>query len=248
MLKYASLAIALAAAAAIGMPSSGEEPSCGTGPAACASGRARSACGCGNVCCPQCGCHEGLVPVCHEYWTTKKVTKYCYKCVCEEICLPGPCGACNDGFLCHLGCKDNGSPGCAASCGSKDCGCKDNCGSGGCNAGCGECRHCKYREVHHLVKCPVTTEVCVRKCRIDWVCPHCHCDCGCTPDQEMPSAAPGNPPTTAPMPPAPPALAPPALAPPTLAPPALGKTTATDRALPQASTAQPTTGIMPLEQ
>ncbi|HEX3997070.1 MAG TPA: hypothetical protein VHX65_00800 [Pirellulales bacterium] len=209
MLKMTTLTIALALAAAFSMPSSqGGEPSCG-GEAQC--GACPNCNACGNVCCPQCGCHEGLVPVCHQYWTTKKVVKYCYKCTCEEICLPGPCGAVNDGFLGHLGCKEG--CGCQEGCGSKE-----SCGSG---TGCGDCCHCRYREVHHLVKCPYTVEVCVRKCKIEWVCPHCHCDCGCT-ETEMPSL---GAPTSGPSPPSPPS------------PPAAGKTTATDLGVPQTSAA-----------
>jgi len=194
MLKITTLAISLAMAAAFSMPSQGGEPSCSTDPScgACPSG----------TCCPQCGCHEGLVPVCHQYWEKKKVTEYCYKCVCKEICLPGRCGAVNDGlFGDHCDCKE----GCGC---QENCGCKENCG---CNNG--ECCNCKFREVHTLVKCPVTKEVCVRKCRIDWVCPHCGCGCGCDA-----SVAPGGAPTAAPLPPAPPA------------PPTAGKTTATDLA------------------
>jgi len=235
MLKTTTLSIALVLAAAFSMPSQGGEPSCGGEPGCCA-------CPSGT-CCPQCGCHEGLVPVCHTYWTTKKVTKYCYKCVCEEICLPGP-GGCNDGLLghcsCKCGCGSNCASNCAAGCCAKEaccscsegCGCKEGCG---CNEGC--C-HCKYREVHHLIKCPYTEEVCVRKCKVEWVCPHCHCDCGCSCESEVPSTAPAGAPATAPTPPAPPA---PPMPP---APPAAGKTTATDLGVPQTSTARPTTGGM----
>jgi hypothetical protein len=79
--------------------------------------------------------------------------------------------------------------------------------------------------VHHLVKCPYTEEVCVRKCRIDWVCPNCHCDCGC--DQGMAPAAP----SAAPMPPAPPS-------PPS--PPAAGNPTATNLPSSQALAVRPT--------
>jgi len=207
MLKITTLSIALAMAAAFSMPSQGGEPSCG----ACPDG----------TCCPQCGCHEGLVPVCHQYWEKKKVTEYCYKCVCKEICLPGHCGAVNDGLFgnhCKEGC------GCQESCAGKEgCGCNEGCG---CESGCCDC---KWREVHTLVKCPVTKEICVRKCKIDWVCPHCHCDCGC--QQEVaPSAAP----SAAPLPPAPPA------------PPAAGKTTATDLVPAQASAGYPTTAATAL--
>lgn len=200
MLKITTLSIALAMAAAFSVPSQGGEPSCGVDPScgACSA--------CGNACCPQCGCHEGLVPVCHQYWETKKVTEYCYKCVCKEICLPGRCGAHNDGLFGDHCCKD----GCGC---QESCGCKENCG---CNNGA--CCDCRYREVHTLVKCPVTKEICVRKCKIDWVCPHCHCDCGCET-----GAAPGTP-STPPMPPA---------------SPTAGKTTATDLAPSPASAVRP---------
>ena len=167
MLKMITFSIALAMAAAIGLPSRGGEPTCGGDPA----------CGCPNCgdcpcgCC-KCGCHEGMIPVCHTVWTTKKVTKYCYKCVCKEICLPGRCGACNSGFLGH--------------CCPKDCGCQDSCGCKE-NCGCDKCGGCRFREVHSLVKCPYTEEQCVRECRIEWVCPRCGCHT-CSDGTEAPAA------------------------------------------------------------
>ena len=64
--------------------------------AAMADGAACCGHSCGN-CCPHCGCC--LVPECHVYWTTKKVTTYKYTCICEWICVPDVtplCDKCND--------------------------------------------------------------------------------------------------------------------------------------------------------
>ena len=55
-------------------------------------------------CCPHCGCK--LVPVCHVYWTTKKVTTYKYTCKCEYICVPGVTR------LCDKCCDDDGCRDC----------------------------------------------------------------------------------------------------------------------------------------
>ncbi|HEV2972746.1 MAG TPA: hypothetical protein VGY55_22450 [Pirellulales bacterium] len=171
-----SAALAIAALAASRLSMAGEatcnaEPSCAA-PACCDPG----------CCCPKCGCHEGLVPVCHSYCTTKKVTKYHYCCKCEELCIPGRfpcCPKCGDGCCEKGGCTDN--------CGCDNCGCE----SGKCN--------CLIKEVHKLVKIPYTVEVPVRKCTVEWVCPKCGCDCGCT---EKTNSVPAP---AAPMPPAPPA-------------------------------------------
>ena len=142
------------------------------------------------MCCPRCGCHEGLVPVCHPYMDTKTVTKYRYCCLCEDKCIPGKDCCC--GWDLHLGCHE----------GCGDCGCKESCGCESC--GCG-CDHCKVREIKKLVKIPYKETVCVRKCWVEWVCPKCNCCCnaegapaGCTENNNAAPAA-------APMPPAPPA-------------------------------------------
>jgi hypothetical protein len=94
-----------------------------------------------------------------------------------------------------------------------DCGC-DNCasgcnGGGGCNEGCGgeENCHCHIWKSTQLVKYKYTVETPVKKCKVEWVCPHCGCACGTT---EGPAAVPaptGAPvaPPAGPMPPPPPA-------------------------------------------
>jgi hypothetical protein len=169
ILSCAAVAIAVLAVAGLkaGEPTCNAEPSC-TAPAGCNAG----------ACCPKCGCHEGLIPVCHPYCATKKVVKYHYCCKCEELCVPGRfpcCPKCGDGCCDQAGCTGN----CAS----------DNCGGeqGKCN--------CLYRDVHKMVKIPYTVEVPVRKCTIEWICPKCKCCCGTT---EVPAAA------SAPMPPSPP--------------------------------------------
>ncbi|HEV3415796.1 MAG TPA: hypothetical protein VG056_03265 [Pirellulales bacterium] len=168
--------------AAIGLVRAGEptcnaEPSCAA-PACCNSG----------TCCPKCGCHEGMIPICHPYCTTKKVVKYHYCCKCEELCIPGRFPCCPK---CGDGCCEKG--GCTAGCGCTENGACDTCGceQGKCN--------CLIREVHKLVKIPYTVEVPVRKCTVEWVCPKCGCNCGCS---EKSDSAPAP---AAPMPPSPPA-------------------------------------------
>ncbi len=157
------------------VPFLGPTPTAATADDATCCGNAQ--CGsCGN-CCPHCGCK--LVPVCHVYCTTKKVTTYKYTCNCETICIPGvrhcgdKCGN-GDGSSPCAGCGDNGDNGC------QDC----------CNGGC----TCRIHEVRHLVKIPCVKEVPIRKCTVEWVCPHCNCHGNCAaeaaPSAPMPSAAP----------------------------------------------------------
>ncbi len=143
MLK--TMTLSLLAAALLALPARAGEATCGGGAACC------------NGCeghCPQCGCC--LVPVCHPYCTTKKVTEYEYTCTCEDICIPGRfprCESCEGGGQCN---KCNNGETC----------------NGGCQDGC-YCGHCRTRSVAKLVKYPVTKEVPVRKCTVEWVCPHC---------------------------------------------------------------------------
>ncbi len=139
------------------------------GPTACnATPCGQVACGgetgcnaCGD-CCPQCGCR--LVPVCHVYCATKKVTEHKYTCTCEEVCIPGPSCCCKKCGNCD---------------GSGSCGGCDDCNNG-CQEGCGG--RCRVREVPRLVIHPVTKEVPVRKCTVEWVCPKCGAcgQCGST--------------------------------------------------------------------
>lgn len=168
-------ALAAARLSTAGEPACNAEPSCGA-----------PASGDPGCCCPKCGCHEGLVPVCHPYCATKKIVKYKYCCKCDELCIPGRspcCSTCGDGSC---------EKGCAANCG---------CNSGGCEQG--HC-NCLYRNVHTLVKIPYTVEVPVRKCTIEWVCPHCGCPCGSTEspgESQAPNAAPAPGAPIAPPPP-----------------------------------------------
>jgi hypothetical protein len=173
-------AIAISALAAIRMSNAGE-----AGCSAAASDGCCDSCGC----CPKCGCHEGMIPVCHNYCEMKKTTKYHYCCKCEEICAPSGhskcCGGCDK-------CGGEGNGGC------------------GCNEGCGgeeENCHCHIYTAHKLVKIPYTVETPVKKCKVEWVCPRCGCNCGTT---EAPNAAPApsGPPTPAPGIPTPPPPAP----------------------------------------
>ena len=138
----------------------------------------RAEAGCSD-CCSQCGCR--LVPVCHISCTTKKVTEYKYVCKCEDLCVPGVTPICKK---CRS-CETSGE--CAAAC---DNGCEDGC-----------CGHCKIHEVHKLAKYPVTKEVPVRKCTVEWVCPHCNCHGNCAaeaaPSAPVPTATPAPAPPTA---------------------------------------------------
>jgi hypothetical protein len=95
-------------------------------------------------CCAACGCC--LVPVCQISCTTKKVTEYKYSCRCEDMCVPGVVPLCKRRAACET--SDDGCP--------RDC-------SG----------RCTVHEVKQLVKHPVTKEVPVRKCTVQWVCPKC---------------------------------------------------------------------------
>jgi hypothetical protein len=190
MVKAITLSLAALAATAMGVAIHGMRSARAESPN---SAYANCSTASDGICCPQCGCREGLVPVCHQYWTVKKETTYCYKCICEEICVPGPRGGCNTGFLGQFGCKkDCGATSCDSAAGGN--GCPTDCG---CDCSC----HCMHREVHHLVKCPVTKETCVRKCKIEWVCPHCGCGCGCSGEMDVPAGTPSNEHPTPPMPP-----------------------------------------------
>ncbi len=173
MLKILSISIVIALAASL--PSQANEATCNAEPSCAASCPA----GC---CCPQCGCHEGLVPVCHPYCEMKKVTKYKYCCTCEDKCISQ--GHCETLFHHHCDCD-------------QPCGCTSGCESGNCDCGCDGCGHCKVYEVRKLVKIPYVVEVPVHKCWVEWVCPHCGCGCDA-------SSAPSGAPSAAPMPPAPP--------------------------------------------
>ncbi len=142
-------------------------------------------------CCPHCGCQ--LVPVCHVYCTTKKETTYKYTCNCETICIPGVTPLCK-GRSCE---------------GSGQCAGASDTGSNGCQDGCGG--QCCLHEVRKLVKHPVTKEVPVRTCTVEWSCPQCgghgHCAEGAAPSASpAPAASPApsaSPTPSAPLPPSP---------------------------------------------
>jgi hypothetical protein len=109
------------------------------------------------------------------YCATKKVTEYKYRCVCEEICIPGVTPICKRDAAC------GGSGECAGGCGACNSGCQEGCAG-----------RCKIHEVRKLVKYPVTKEVPVRKCTVEWVCPKCGCgQCGSTSAATAAPAAPG---------------------------------------------------------
>jgi hypothetical protein len=151
-------------------PPSAREAACGV----------EAGCNASCNCCPQCGCR--LVPVCNISCTTKKVTEYKYRCVCEDICIPRVTPICKRGESC--GCSGE----CAGGC--------DTCNSG-CQEGCGE--RCRVHEVRKLVKYPVTKEVPVRKCTVGWTCPKCG-NCGQCQSTSTPPAAPATPHSVAPAP------------------------------------------------
>lgn len=110
-------------------------------------------------CCPNCGCHDGLIPVCRLHWTTKKETKYHYSCQCKPICIPDQSPCCS-----KSGCEDGTNGSCASDVGDRE--------SGKCN--CLIIAQCK------LAKVPYTVETPVCKCEIEWVCPKCGGNCSCT--------------------------------------------------------------------
>jgi hypothetical protein len=130
--------------------------------------------------CPKCGCCKGLIPVCQSYYTTKKETKYHYCCRCEPICIldHGPCCS-NCVARC---CNDRHGDG-------PDCGTTVNgCASGKCN--------CLIKTQYKLVKIPYTVETPACKCRIEWVCPHCGCNCSHAVETESTQAPDDVPPSS----------------------------------------------------
>ena len=92
-------------------------------------------------------CESVMVPICQICYTMKKETKYKYCCVADTICIPSVTPLCEKG----------------------DCPPEGNCqGPKNCPGAC-----C-IRDVHKLVKFPVTREVPVRQCNLLWVCPRCN--------------------------------------------------------------------------
>ena len=158
----------------------GNECGCPQASCGCTDGCCDTAC----YCCPKCGCR--LVPVCHNYCDVKKVTEHKYSCRCEAMCVPGPVPLCCD----KCGGCDKGS-GCAGGCDTCDNGCQDGCG----------CR-CTPFTVRKLVTHPCVKEVPVRKCAVEWVCPHCS-NCGQCGSTAAPTAAPVAPQPVMPVAPMP---------------------------------------------
>ena len=117
-------------------------------------------------CCAHCG--ECLVPVCRVCCTTKKVTEYKYRYVCDEMCLPGVTP------ICQRRAADESGDSCPSCCGGR----------------------CNVHQIKKLVKVPVTKEVPVRTCTVEWVCP----SCSQGESTSAPAAAPAVP---IPVPPAP---------------------------------------------
>ena len=109
-------------------------------------------------CCPNCGCHEGLMPVCHLHWTTKKETKYHYCCQCKPICIPDQSPCCSKPVCENV-------EGANSNCANE----VDGCENGKCN--------CLIIAQRKLAKLAYTVETPVCKCEIEWVCPRCGCNC-----------------------------------------------------------------------
>jgi hypothetical protein len=171
MAKYVSLIAGLALLWSIPFP--GQAPM-----AAMADGAV--CCGC----CPHCGCK--LVPVCHVSCTTKKETTYKYTCNCDTLCVPGVTRLCDKCGKCDGSNQGAGSGEACTNGGDNSC-------PDGCKGGC----KCRVHEVKHLVKVPSVKEVPVKKCTVEWVCPHCDCHGDCTE-----GVAPSNPaPAPVPAPP-----------------------------------------------
>jgi len=50
-------------------------------------------------CCCECGCQAQCCKVCRCVPDIKKVTRVCYGCECEDVCIPGPSKIC--GYTCE---------------------------------------------------------------------------------------------------------------------------------------------------
>lgn len=127
-------------------------------------------------CCCHCGDGCGVRKVCRLVPDKKKITKTCYGCQCEDICLPGR--SCRGCLNCEEVCEDG-------NCCRPSCGCQD---------GCDDCKDhkplcclqwfdwtpscAKVRTVKKLVKYTATKEVCSWKWKVEKVCQNCcpgHC-------------------------------------------------------------------------
>jgi len=144
---------------------------------------------CGSVdCCGRCGCHAPCQKVCKLVPEMREVKKTVWVVKCEEFCptLPG-CG--------HGGC-----------CGCKDCGgCREACGEGCCEAGCGptpchvppKCGHVRCRKI--LEKKEITCKVPSFKCVPVYACSGCYQAC-CAEAEQAAAAARDIAPAPAPLP------------------------------------------------
>jgi len=175
---------------------------CNAGCGGCERGRCHE----GIKCCPHCGC--SLVPVCHTYCEPKTTSVHKHGCVCEEICIPGV-SRCGEGCGDHAGCGkcESGCNSCACNGGCNTCS-SGACGNGACNNGGEGCDcHCRVREIHKLVIYPCTKSSSVKKCSVEWVCPRCGNQCGCSEGAPVESGQPVQAPMMKPAaPPAPPRL------------------------------------------
>jgi hypothetical protein len=139
---------------------SGGAPACGCG--------AKKGCDCDDNKCDVCGCHANCNKICRLIKGTKKVSKTCYDCKCEDFCIPGPsklCGVCwvNEKDPC-TGCvkcvrKENWQP--------SDC--------------------AQVRTKHMLVKREVSKEVPAYKWEVQKVCRACACKCMAE-DRQVPAS------------------------------------------------------------
>lgn len=50
-------------------------------------------------CCNHCGCTQNFVKVCRVVCETRKVTEHCWRCVCEDYCMPGKSEKCGCSWI-----------------------------------------------------------------------------------------------------------------------------------------------------
>ena len=195
MVKAITLSLAALAATAMGVAIHGMRSARAESPN---SANANCSTASDGICCPQCGCHEGLVPVCHHCMDGQERNHLLLQMRLRRDLHSRPARRLQHRLFGPTGLQRNcGATSCDSAAGGN--GCPTDCG---CDCSC----HCMHREVHHLVKCPVTKETCVRKCKIEWVCPHCGCGCGCSGELDVPAGTPAieqatPEPATPPMPP-----------------------------------------------
>ncbi|MBX3414627.1 MAG: hypothetical protein KF708_18210 [Pirellulales bacterium] len=132
----------------------------------------------GDGCCDHCGASCCVRRVCVPKVVEKEITKVCWDCKCEDICIPGP------------------SKKCCTKCGKDECGCYSF------DLWQPTCAKVKTRHV------PVKKEVKRKVPKIEWTveyrCDRCCQDCQKIP--ALPAAAPAVEPEGSPAPSPPPAL------------------------------------------